>query len=255
MPQSDLIITDPDETLSQAFTPTQPQPQLNQNQRTLEEKIFQSYLKHNTPKLNKKNTKSKPKPIPNPKPINTPVNTKTIENKTEKEKKIIKILKYQNHQRFAARLKKDLGLNYTREKLLKCSNDNLDSILFRIRNYLNNSNMEQMFEHLAKYCAKGYEDLVSQFIDIDGFSDLLINNPAFWDCYTKWQIEREMPDIPPSIQMVYIITSTTYIAYLQNRMKNIKPQKIIKESKKENKKENNKKNKNEKTEFKFGDII
>ena len=122
--------------------------------------------------------------------------------------------------------------------------------------------MDAVFEHLAKYAAKGYEDLVSQFYDIEGFSEILLQNPTFWDNFEKWRIEREMPDLPPSMQMMYIITSTTYIAYLQNKLKNqrvirkedtkeeIKEKKEKKEEKKGKKKETTKK-----VKLEIGDIL
>ena len=186
--------------------------------KSIEDRIFDAYKKTLLPK----NIPSKkPKKQENTEPRTEPPNKQSTQSKVDKEKKILKILKYQNSQRFASRLKKDLGIKYTRQQLLKCSDDNLDGILFRIRNYLNNSNLDKVFEHLARYASKGYEDLVSQFIDIEGFSDLLMDNPAFWDAYSIWQIEQEMPELPPSIQMMYIISSTTYIAYLQNKVKHI----------------------------------
>ena len=139
--------------------------------------------------------------------------------KIEKEKLILKILKYLNSKRFGQKIKTELGIKYTRQQLLKCTNDNLEGILFRIRNYLNTQNMDLVFEHMARYSAKGYEDFVSNFYDIEGFSDLLMQNPAFWDAFERWKIEHEMPDIPPSMQLVYIIASTTYIAHLQTQVK------------------------------------
>ena len=157
-------------------------------------------------------------------------NSKPSTDKIEKEKMILKILKYQESKRFGERIKKGLGIKYTRTQLLKCSNDNLESILYRIRIFLNNSNLDAVFDHMVRYTAKGYEDFVSNFYDIEGFSDILLSNPAWWDLVEKYKIEQEMPDIPPSLQMVYIIASTTYIAHLQNQLKErrskpIKPQK------------------------------
>ena len=138
--------------------------------------------------------------------------------KVDKEKMILKIMKYLNSKRFGKKLKTELGLKYTRQQLLKCSNDNLNAILYRIRNFLNTQNMDLVFEQVARYTAKGYEDLVSNFYDIEGFSDLLMQNPAFWDAFERWKIEHEMPDIPPSMQIIYIIASTTYIAHLQKQI-------------------------------------
>ena len=258
MQQSDLIITDENNTLEEIFTPTEPiqnnsQPRDSKN--SIENRVMEAYRK-NMLKETKKQIKKKPikKVEEKIKKVEQP--TKKRENKVDKEKKILKILKYQNSQRFGSRIKKDLGIKYTRVQLLKCSVENLDSILFRIRNYLNTSNMDHVFEHLARYAAKGYEDVVSQFVDIDGFSDLLLQNPAFWDAYSIWQIEREMPELPPSIQMLYIVSSTTYIAYLQNKVKNVNKQHIIEQNKnKENKNKENKNKENKNKKMRIGDVI
>ena len=108
---------------------------------------------------------------------------------TEKEKLIMKILKYQGNRRFGEKIKKGLGIKYTRQQLLKCSNENLEAILYRIKTFLNNVNMDAVWEHMARHTAKGYEELVSNFYDIDGFSDLVLSNPAFWDAFERYKIE------------------------------------------------------------------
>ena len=159
--------------------------------------------------------------------ISTASKPKTNKTKTDKEKLIMKVIKYQESKRFGDKIKKGLGIKYKREQLLKCSIENLESILFRIRSFLNTINLDSVFEHMARHCAKGYEDLMSNFVDIEGFSDLLLSNPAFWDAFERYKIEQEMPEIPPSLQLVYIVLSTTYIAHLQNRVKTLnRPQKF-----------------------------
>lgn len=181
-------------------------------------------------KMLKKLASENENPTPSPLPKNS---SKPSSDKIEKEKMISKILKYQDSKRFGDRIKKGLGIKYTRTQLLKCSNDNLDSILYRIRIFLNNSNLDAVFDHMVRYTAKGYEDFVSNFYDIEGFSDILLSNPAWWDLVEKYKIEQEMPDIPPSLQMVYIIASTTYIAHLQNQLKERRSKPIKVEKKEE----------------------
>lgn len=168
-----------------------------------------------------------PLPKTQKKQVSQPSNP-TGKTKTDKEKLIMKIIKYQENKRFGDRIKKGLGMKYTRTQLLKCSIENLEAILYRIRTFLNNSNLDAVFEHMARYSAKSYEELVSNFYDIEGFSDLLLSNPAFWDNFERWKVEQEMPDIPPSFQMLYMIISTTYLAHLQNKVKKInnRPHKI-----------------------------
>ena len=150
---------------------------------------------------------------PPPKP---PVANKGI----MKEDLISKILKYQQNKRFGTIINKELGFKYTRSQLTKFNIDNLETILHRIRTHLNTRNMDQVFEHMAKVTAKGYEDLVTGFgYNIEGFSDLLMQNPAFHDAFERWKIERKIPDVPPSFQLMYIIASTTYIAHMSNKQR------------------------------------
>ena len=151
-----------------------------------------------------------------------------------KEELISKILKYQQNKRFGTIVNKELGFKYTRTQLTKFTIDNLETILHRIRTHLNTRNMDQVFEHMAKVTAKGYEDLVTGFgYNIEGFSDLLMQNPAFHDAFERWKIERKIPDVPPSFQLMYIVASTTYIAHMTNKQrapplkKEIEPQSKI----------------------------
>ena len=157
-----------------------------------------------------------------------------------KEDLITKILKYQHNKRFGTIINKELGFKYTRVQLSKQSIDSLETILHRIRTHLNTRNMDKVFEHMAKVTAKGYEDLVTGFgYNIEGFSDLLMENPSFHDAFERWKIEKSpLPDVPPSFQLMYIIASTTYMAHVMNkshtaiRDKKIEPKdnkKIIKE--------------------------
>ena len=227
-----------------------PQPEPIKNNKTNANKLMKMLDKQSKKRANNNNVPKLDNIIPNV-------------SKVEKEKLILKILKYLNSKRFGQKLKTDLGLKYTRQQLLKCSNDNLEGILFRIRNYLNTQNMDLVFEHMARYSAKGYEDLVSNFYNIEGFSDLLMQNPAFWDAFERWKIEHEMPDIHPSMQLVYIIASTTYIAHLQTQVKvgnktsktntNIVPKTNKKNV--DNKQNNNNKNNKEKPKLQVGDEL
>lgn len=187
--------------------------------------------------------------------------------KTDKEKLILKILKYQSNKRFGERIKKNLGIKYTRAQLIKNNQESLESILFRIRNYLNSQNLDAVFEHMAQFSAKGYEDLVCGIgYDISGFSSILLQNPSFWDNLERYKIERHIPDIPPAMQLVYIITSTTYIAHLQNNIQapskteqsSKSPSKPSKsKTKSTNKKVDTNKDKNTSTDTKMnvGDVI
>ena len=204
----------------------------------------------------KKNKTLLPQPPPPPNVMSS--NKKEVsENKgIIKEELITKILKYQNNKRFGTIINKELGFKYTRLQLTKQSIDSLETILHRIRTHLNTRNMDQVFQHMAKVSAKGYEDLITGFgYNIEGFSDLLMENPSFHDAFERWKIERKIPDIPPSFQLMYIIASTTYMAHMMN-----KSHVAIREKKKEPdikkiKKEVDLKQKDIKSNFKPGDII
>ena len=128
----------------------------------------------------------------------------------------MRILNYQNSSRFGPGIRKELKFNYTRDQLVKKSIDQIDNILYRIRNFLNNRGMTGIYEQMVKTTAVGYENIVSQFYDIHGFSDMLLNNPAFWDAFERWKIERTLPDIPPSLQLMYIVSTTTLLAHMKN---------------------------------------
>lgn len=160
----------------------------------------------------KRNVSNAPPPPPRP-PSSAPIPNKGV----MKEDMICKIIKYQNNQRFGPIVKKELGIKYSRTQLTRYTIDNLEGILHRIRTHLNTRNMDQVFQHMAKVTAKGYEDLVTGFgYNIEGFSDLLLANPAFHDAFERWKIERKIPEIPPSFQLMYIVASTTYVAHLNN---------------------------------------
>ena len=145
--------------------------------------------------------------------------------------------------------------------------DSLESILHRIRTHLNTRNMDQVFQHMAKTSAKGYEDLITGFgYNIEGFQEILFQNPSFHDAFERWKIENctNMPQVPPSLQLMYIIASTTYIAHLQNKVidkeREIKQEKpktkdIIIKDKDDIKKEKKEENTRIKTKYKPGDII
>ena len=179
----------------------------------------------------KKSLRSK-QPIPQPPPVSHQVSAPIINKGIVKEDLINKIIKYQTNKRFGQIINKELGIKYTRTQLTKYSIDNLETILHRIRTHLNTRNMDQVFEHMTRVTAKGYEDLVSGFgYNIEGFSDLLLANPAFHDAFERWKIERKIPDIPPSFQLIYIIASTTYMAHIHARpQKNINEKKIQQQS-------------------------
>ena len=136
----------------------------------------------------------------------------------DKENAIMKIINYQNSGRFGSHIKKELTINFNREQLLKKNLEQLESILYRIRQFLNARQMDGIYDQMVKTTAMGYEDVVSNFYDIRGFSDMLLSNPAWWDAFERWKLERELIDIPPSFQIAYIIATTTVMAHMKNEI-------------------------------------
>ena len=212
-------------TLKNIMNPPPPAPPASQQGR-MEADVMKYLLKQSKnealaevlPKKSSRSRKIKPlapPPIPKPSAKNStaPVGSKGI----VKEELVSKILKYQGNRRFGNIIKTELGFKYTRNQLTKYKIDDLETILHRIRTHLNTRNMDQVFEHMVKVSADGYEELVSGFgYDIQGFSDLLLSNPAFHDAFERWKIEKKVPDIPPSFQLMYIVASTTYVAHMAN---------------------------------------
>ena len=220
--------------------------------------IAQSREKKPTKKRAKKNT-TNPVMIPptavHQNPIQAPI-TPAVAKKaviTDKESLIMKIQKYQSSRRFGQIITKELKISQSREQLVKLSVDRLENILHRIRLHLNNRNLDSIFENMAVTCAKGYEASITPFYNIEGFSELLLNNPGFWDAFERWKIEREMPNIPPGIQLAYIIASTTITAHTLNagRIPQPKEKVIIDKDKKQDKNSENPVRSN----FQLGDSI
>ena len=108
---------------------TKSEPVQNMTPKNIEDKIMKSYEKNQMKKIKKQRQEDTKQMQEDAKHIHSN-NTKT-----DKEKLILKIFKYQNNKRFGENIKKNLGLKYTRSQLLKCSIENLESILFRIRNF------------------------------------------------------------------------------------------------------------------------
>ena len=245
MPQLNevLIPIDENQTLESIMgmgTNNQMNPQMNNLEElyaNLSNRVKERVSNENQSKPKKARAKPKAKQTATPTvPVHTPTAIPKVINDTkqQKEKLILKISKYQNSERFGGFIKKDLKITQSREQLIKLSIEKLNAILHRIRLNLNNRNLDKIFETLAVTGAKGYEKLVSEIgFNINGFSDLLVANPGFWDAFERWKIERELPDIPPGIQLAYIISATTLAAYNINTMKQGPPQLPTKEKKEE----------------------
>ena len=214
MPASNTFQLDSKKTLKNIMNP-KPIPAETSKQSKMEKDIMKHLMKESkkeaikTTLSNKKLSKSDNKNVDN----------KKDEDHIEKEKMINTIIKYETNKRFGTIINKELGFKHSRTQLSKLKNDNLETILHRIRTHLNTRNMDQVFQHMAKVSAKGYEEIVSGMgYNIEGFQELLFQNPSFHDAFERWKIENgtNIPNIPASLQLVYIVASTTYIAHISN---------------------------------------
>ena len=210
MPQSTKVNIDQDNTLKNIMNNSKSK-EIKTEKTKAPPFVKQKIKKHTLEDLLKPKTKAEARVMKNTSSYNGEKNKLN-----EKENLIMKILNYQTSNRFGAAIKKELKFNYTRDQLAKKKIEEIDNVLFRIKSFLNNRNMAGIYEQMVKTTAIGYENIVSEFYDIKGFSNLLIQNPMFWDTFEMWRCERSMPNIPPSMQLLYIISSTTLVAHMQN---------------------------------------
>ena len=149
-----------------------------------------------------------------------------VDSKTSKLEKIHTIQKYQTSPRFGNYVKKTLKINHTESKLEKMTDKKLDDILNKIRLYLDNRNMDVIYNNMAKSLSKAAEMTITPFYDIDGFSNNLLSNEDFWNSYERFKIEQKMPTIPPSVQLLYVVSATMLMTHQQNKSLHKPPTKI-----------------------------
>jgi hypothetical protein len=145
----------------------------------------------------------------------------------ERQKIIIKIQKYQSSKVFGEYVTKNLKINQSVDKLQKLKITTLNNIISRIRLSLDAENVSSFFDNFAKTAAVAFEKTLTPFYDIDGFSSTLLDNKEFWRVYERLKIETELPQIPPTLQLGYIISGTVLIQHQLNTMSKKKPQVII----------------------------
>ena len=137
----------------------------------------------------------------------------TVENTESKRNLIFKIQKYQDSSRFGKIVKYELGFKETFVELSDKSENDLENMLHRIRTHLDNKNLDKFYENMATTLAITYETTLSPFYNIDGFSDMLLENEDFWNSYERLRIETEFPSINPTTQMLFMIAQLTIIAH------------------------------------------
>ena len=94
---------------------------------------------------------------------------------------------------------------------------------------LDAQNVSSFFDNFAKTAAIAFEKTVTPMFDIDGFSDTLLQNQEFWRVYERLKIETELPQIPVTLQLGYIITGTVLIQNQMNTMRKKKKNSIVRD--------------------------
>lgn len=136
-----------------------------------------------------------------------------IENTEEKKKLIFTIQKYQDSLRFGKTVKYELGFKQSFTELSDMTEMDLENMLYRIRRHLDNKNLDKFYENMASTIAITYEQTLSMVYPIYGFSDMLLENEDFWNCYERYRIESEFPSVNPLTQMCFMVAQFTLIAH------------------------------------------
>lgn len=136
------------------------------------------------------------------------------------------IRRYQSNERFKDYITKELGVTFSYASLNKKSVSSLKDILERIRINLDNRNIDKIFSSATKSTSLVYEKVMSEFYDIEGFTDNLFSQDNFLDCLEKIKIETNLPQIPAPVQMGYMVIQTTLLTHELNKMK--QPSKMMK---------------------------
>ena len=136
-----------------------------------------------------------------------------IDNTENKKKLIFLIQKYQDSMRFGKMVKYELGFKETFAELSEKSELDLENMVHRIRTHLDNKHLDKFYENMATTVAITYEQALSYMYPIPNFSDMLLENDDFWNCYERFRIESEFPSVNPLTQMAFMIAQTTIIAH------------------------------------------
>ena len=148
-----------------------------------------------------------------------------------KQKYVYQILKYQDSPRFGNYIKKDLKINFTETSLQKKKPKALEEILNRIRVNLDNRNLDNFYNAMLVNATLSFERLMDHFYTIEGFSESLMKNPHFLDSVERYKIENigKMPSIPPSLQIIFIMSQTAMICHqISTKSKNSEAPKQMK---------------------------
>lgn len=147
----------------------------------------------------------------------------------EKLVKVEKIIKYQTSKIFGEIIHKELKFNYTREQLKNKTILELDELLDKIRLHLNNRQTEKIFDSMVVMGSLAIEKSIDPFYECSGFSDNLCQSKDFWTAMETYKIENGtyLPDIPPYIQLMYIMSSTLMLTHQLNKVEKNSKKKVV----------------------------
>ena len=132
----------------------------------------------------------------------------------------MKIQKYQNSTRFGRYVQDDLGVQYSIKQLEQMSEEELESILCRIRVNLSGRNMEKIYERLLQTMTFTMETAVSPYYECKGLTQNLMTNQEFLELFEQWKIEQDLPEIPLTLQIAYMMIGTIVMTHEINKIKN-----------------------------------
>ena len=131
----------------------------------------------------------------------------------DKQRIIFTIQKYQDSKLFGDIVKNELGFKQSFSELNDTTMEDLHNILSRIRIHLDNKNIAKFYDSIATSLAITYESVVSPFYNVEGFSDMLLDNEEFWTIFERFKCDNELPSINPSAQLLFIIAQTSLMAH------------------------------------------
>ena len=135
----------------------------------------------------------------------------------ERAKLLLIIQRYQAHEKYGPLCKK-IGIKYTSNQLDKMDVKQLDDVLARIRNGINNTHGEMIIDFAIKNGAIIYEKLLSPYYNIDGFANNLMKSNEFNELIEIYKIESTIPYIPIEIRLLLTVALMTFTTHQMNKL-------------------------------------
>jgi hypothetical protein len=135
---------------------------------------------------------------------------------SERQELIFKIRKYFKSKVFGEYLVNDTDISHT--NLNRKSMTDLQNIYESIVIEVEHFNIDNIFESAIKATCNVYEQTLSPFYDIHGFTDTLCGSTQFWALIERYKIETSLPKLSPAKQLLLLIGQTTYLQHQMNLM-------------------------------------